>query len=106
LIPSKVSDLTATGSGAGADIKKIILQWRKNTSNTSGYYIYLGLAYNSAYAVVDTFAGNLSGTEFINTSIDVPSSGYYYVKVSAYKIYPAGNLEGQLSEWAIAHVDN
>lgn len=104
--PPQVTGLTATGSGAGILNKFVQLTWTKNIVNTDGYYIYMGLAYNSAYAKVDTLVGNLSTTNNMTRIIPISTPGFYYFKVSAYKSYPAGKLEGPLSEWAIAQVQN
>jgi hypothetical protein len=104
--PPQVTGLTASGSGAGVLNKYVQLTWTKNIINTDGYYIYMGLAYNSAYAKIDTLVGNLSTSNNMTRIIPISTPGFYYFKVSAYKSYPAGNLEGTLSEWAIANVQN
>lgn len=104
--PPQVTGLTASGSGAGILNKYVQLTWTKNIINTDGYYIYMGLAYNSAYARIDTLVGNLSTTNNMTRIIPISTPGFYYFKVSAYKSYPAGKLEGPLSEWAIAQVQN
>ncbi|MFB3845006.1 MAG: hypothetical protein ACE14O_04565 [Candidatus Cloacimonadaceae bacterium] len=108
VVPPKVIIVSATGSGANVVNKFIEITWERNDENTDGYYIYLGLAYNSAYAVVDTFIGNPvpeSGTT-LSKKIDVSAPGHYYLKMSAYKTYPDGNLEGPLSQWTYAYVAN
>lgn len=103
--PPKVTGLTASGSGPGIESKYVELTWTRNTNDTDGYYIYRGLAYNAAYARIDT-VGNVSPDTQITRIVPIAAPGFYYFKVSAYKIYPAGKLEGPLSEWAIARVDN
>jgi hypothetical protein len=105
-IPPKVTIVNATGSGAGVVHKYIEIKWNRNNENTSGYYIYLGLAYNSAYAVVDTFIGNPATTPELTKRIDIGTPGHYYLKMSAYETHSAGNLEGQLSDWVYAYVAN
>ncbi|MFO7660812.1 MAG: hypothetical protein R6V77_07860 [Candidatus Cloacimonadaceae bacterium] len=103
--PPRVTGLSAIGSGPGVESKYVELKWSKNNINTDGYYIYRGLAYNSAYARIDE-VGNVSTGSIITRVIPIEAPGFYYFKVSAYKIYPGGRLEGPLSEWAIARVDN
>ncbi len=104
--PPRVTGLTAVGSGPGVASKYVQLEWAINNINqTDGYYIYMGLAYNSAYARIDE-VGNVSTGSTITRVIPIEAPGFYYFKVSAYKNYPDGRLEGPLSEWAIARVDN
>ena len=110
--PPRVTGLTASGSGAGVLTKSATLTWTRNIVNTNGYYIYMGLAYNSVYARIDTLQGNVSTGNTMSKIVFVPSAGYYYFKVSAYRNTDNNgaplndNLEGSLSEWAIAHVEN
>jgi hypothetical protein len=103
--PPRVTGLTATGSGPGVANKFVELRWTKNQTHTDGYYIYRGLAYNAEYARVDSI-GNVSPDAIVTKIVTIISPGFYYFKVSAYKDYPSGRLEGSLSEWAIARVDN
>jgi hypothetical protein len=104
--PPRVTGLTADGSGPGVENKYVELTWTKNPSATSdGYYVYRGLAYNAEYARIDTVS-NVAPEEVVTRIIPIESPGFYYFKVSAFKQYPAGKLEGSLSEWAIARVDN
>jgi hypothetical protein len=104
--PPRVTGLTADGSGPGVEDKYVELTWTKNPSETTdGYYVYRGLAYNAEYARVDT-VGNVASAEVVTRIVPIESPGFYYFKVSAFKQYPSGKLEGSLSEWAIARVDN
>lgn len=104
--PPKVTGLEATGSGPGVVSKYVELEWTKNDiGNTDGYYIYRGLAYNAAYARIDT-VGNVSPGTTMTRIVPITAPGFYYFKVSAFKNFPAGRLEGPLSEWVIARVDN
>lgn len=117
-VPDRVVGLRASGSGAGVLTKYAALTWNKNQNNTDGYYVYMGLAYNSAYERVGSIGNSASADSTISYQVYVDAPGYYYFKVSAYKYY--GNkpsvpnpmeddsdfLEGSYSEWAIAHVNN
>lgn len=104
--PPRVTGLFAVGSGPGVESKYVELKWSIIPINQAdGYYIYRGLAYNSAYAKIDE-VGNVSTGTTITRVIPIEAPGFYYFKVSAYKNYPDGKLEGPLSEWAIARVDN
>ncbi len=110
--PNKITGLTASGSGPGVVSKYVELKWTRNdTLNTDGYYIYRGLAYNSAYARIDTL-GNISPDTQITRIVPISAPGFYYFKVSAFTKHDIynnvldGTLEGPLSEWAIARVDN
>jgi hypothetical protein len=104
--PPRVTGLSAEGSGPGVENKYVELTWTKNpAATTDGYYVYRGLAYNAEYARVDT-VGNVAPEAVVTRIVPIESPGFYYFKVSAYKQYPAGKLEGSWSEWAIARVDN
>jgi len=110
--PPRVTGLTATGSGPGVLSKYVELKWAKNNVNTDGYYIYRALAYNAAYAKLPDVVGNISTNAIITRVITIEAPGFYYFKVSAFTNHDIdGNtlntsLEGPLSEWAIARVDN
>ncbi len=103
--PPLVTGLTATGSGAGVVNKFVELKWARNVINTDGYYIYRALAYDAAYSRIDE-VGNISSTNIMTRIIPIDSPGFYYFKVSAYKNYSDGTLEGSLSDWTIAYVAN
>ncbi len=116
-VPDRVVGLNAAGSGPGVLSKYVELRWSKNQENTDGYYIYMGLAYNSAYKKVG-WTSNVNPDSTLSKIVPLDAPGFYYFKVSAYKYYgssaslpnpiedSSGYLEGSLSEWAIAHVDD
>lgn len=107
-VPPMVTGLTATGSGPGVQSKYVDLRWTKNTLNTDGYYIYMGLAYNSQFKRVgEPVFSPPDNLTTITKTIQITNPGFYYFKVSAFKNYgESGTLEGPLSEWALARVDN
>jgi hypothetical protein len=87
------------------------LEWTSNNPyNTDGYYIYRSLGYYSAYATVDTLlhAGNTATQAYIHSSENDPSvsPGDYWYRISAYKRYSSGNLEGRLSAPTFVRVGN
>lgn len=122
-IPDRVVGLSVLGSGPGIQSKYVELKWKRNVEvvdsvkNTDGYFIYMGLAYNSAYERVG-WTSNVAADSIVTKIIPIQAPGYYYFKVSAIKYY--GNdpsmpdpiedssefLEGQLSEYKLAHVQN
>jgi hypothetical protein len=116
-VPDRVVGLRASGSGPGVLSKFAQLTWNKNQNNTDGYYIYMGLAYNSAYERVG-WTSNVTPDSTLTKIIPVQAPGFYYFKVAAFKYYGNNSsmpnpiddssdfLEGSFSEWAIAHVDN
>jgi LysM repeat protein len=95
--PDPVVGITYSTSAANQNPRSVTLRWTANSpSNTSGYYVYRGLGYFSAFALIDSVQVN----EYIHSSasdITVQPGDYYY-RISAYKGYPAGNLEGRKSE--------
>ncbi|HOH98440.1 MAG TPA: hypothetical protein PL188_09085 [Candidatus Cloacimonadota bacterium] len=102
-IPGTPSGLRYTTSGSGPGTKFVNLTWDSNSSiNTDGYYIYRSLAYFNTFAVVDTVLhinGNLT-QNFIHSSADDSTvlPGDYWYRVSAFKTYHGGRLEGRFSE--------
>lgn len=95
--PDPVVGITYSTSAANQNPRSVTLRWTANSpSNTSGYYVYRGLGYFSAFALIDSVQVN----EFIHSSAsDVTvQPGDYYYRISAYKGYPGGNLEGRRSE--------
>ena len=106
IVPPKVTGLLASGSGPGITSKYVDLTWDKNPiDDTDGYFIYMSLSYNSDYKRVG-MTGNVSPDMTIRKTINHNiAAGYYYFKVSAYKVY-ADTLIGSPSEYIIAHVDN
>lgn len=107
-VPPMVTGLTATGSGSGVLSKYVELRWTKNTLHTDGYYIYMGLAYNSEFKRVgEPVFSPPDNLTTITKTVQIINPGFYYFKVSAFKNYgDSGILEGPLSEWALARVDN
>jgi len=108
-VPPQVLNLAASASPHGAAAKFVRLIWSKNLSNTTGYYIYMGMAYNAQFVRVGE-QGNISSDPggqiiiWIKTDM-VP--GDYYFKVSAYKDFgDDGILEGHLSNWVYIRVPN
>lgn len=101
LVPEQVSELVANPSHAGETNKYVSLSWRVNsTTTTDGYYIYRSLSYYSTFARVDTvFTVNQYD------HIDILAGDYYY-KVSGFKSYPSGRLEGRQSAPMFVHVPN
>jgi hypothetical protein len=80
----------------------VILSWNSNAPfNTDGYFVYRSLGYNSAYAVVDTVwhVDNEPRQSFTHSAANdhTVAPGDYYYRVSAFKDFPAGRLEGRQS---------
>jgi hypothetical protein len=100
ITPPQITGLTASGNSVG-----VYLAWNKNDDNyTDGYYIYKSLAYNAAYERIATISNVTPGqTVSINLS-NLAAGNYYYFKVSAYKSYPDGILEGPWSNYVYARV--
>lgn len=95
--PAPVVGITYSVSPAHQNPRSVTLRWTANSSlNTSGYYVYRGLGYFSAYALIDSVQVN----EYIHSSANdnTVQPGDYYYRISAYKGYPGGNLEGRKSE--------
>ncbi|GAB1366766.1 hypothetical protein MASR1M36_16370 [Candidatus Cloacimonadaceae bacterium] len=95
--PAPVVGITYSVSPAHQNPRSVTLRWTANSAtNTSGYYVYRGLGYFSAYALIDSVQVN----EFIHSSANdnTVQPGDYYYRISAYKGYPGGNLEGRKSE--------
>ena len=101
VVPEQVSDLEALPSPANVANKYVRLTWRANsTATTDGYYVYRGLSYFSEFARVDTV---LTVSQYDHINI-LP--GDYYYRVSAFKTYGAGRLEGRLSAPVFVRVPN
>lgn len=78
------------------------LSWNSNSPyNTDGYYVYRSLGYYNSFAIVDTVwhVDGESRQTFIHSAANdytvVP--GDYYYRISAFKDYDAGRLEGRPS---------
>jgi len=95
--PDPVVGISYSTSAVNQNPRFVTLRWTANSpSNTSGYYIYRGIGYYSAFALIDSVSVN----EFIHSSTNDQTvlPGAYYYRISAYKGYPGGNLEGLKSE--------
>lgn len=102
-IPSNVGGLQGHAIRPGPYTVYVQLSWSgNNPNNTDGYYIYRSLSYNSAYAVIDTLLHTEGiDSQTYNHSSENDSSvtaGRFWYSVSAFKTYPAGNLEGRKCE--------
>jgi len=110
VVPDIVSEVTTASSPAGASNKFVIITWRSNSPiTTTGYYVYRGLGYYSTYTVVDTvYVPTNPGSTTSCTHGAKPwhtvFPGEYYYKISAFKQYPAGRLEGRQSQPAWVRV--
>lgn len=101
IVPGDVTGLQHTVLGSGSPTPYILFEWNSNNAyNTDGYYIYRSLGYFSAYAIVDTVlhVANEPLQRYIHSSDNDPTvrPGDFWYRVSAYKEYPAGRLEGRL----------
>lgn len=97
VIPEPVVGISVNTSAANQVPRIVTLRWTANSpSNTSGYYVYRALGYFASYALIDS----VRVPEFAHSSANdfTVMPGDYYYKVSAYKGYPGGNLEGRKSE--------
>jgi len=111
IVPGEVSGITANAFGTGSDTRYVRLEWVSNNPyNTDGYYIYRSLGYYSAYAVVDTVmhAAGSPIQSYVHSSASDPSvsPGDYWYRVSAFKSYPAGDLEGRNSTPVFVRISN
>ena len=99
--PEDVQGLNSDVRVAGNFARYIDLTWNSNTTSyTDGYYVYRSLGYFSAYAIVDTVlhVANEPLQRYIHSSDNDPTvrPGDFWYRVSAYKEYPEGRLEGRL----------
>jgi hypothetical protein len=93
--PDPVNGITVTPSVTNASVKSVTVRWRANNSeNTTGYYIYRGMGYYSAFSIV----GETQDSIYVHTGPTVRPGVEYYYKVSAFKTYPQGKLEGRRSD--------
>jgi hypothetical protein len=100
-IPGDVSGLQATAFGSGSSTRYVVFRWNSNNANdTDGYYLYRSLGYYSAFALVDTVLHipGVSLQQYTHSSANDPTvaPGDYWYKISAFKNYSAGRLEGRL----------
>ncbi|MDD2332244.1 MAG: fibronectin type III domain-containing protein [Candidatus Cloacimonetes bacterium] len=92
-VPLQVTDVTATAQSVpNSSIRSVVVSWTRNSvDNSDGYYIYRSLGYYAEFALVGE-VGNIG--EFTHLNV-LP--GQYYYKVSAFKQYSEGRLEGRAS---------
>ncbi|HNZ06762.1 MAG: hypothetical protein KBA79_01675 [Candidatus Cloacimonetes bacterium] len=94
IVPEIISNLQVFPSAPGAASKYVDLTWQANPEySTDGYYVYRGLGFYSAFAVVDTVYTNRASHGSKPWHSVVP--GEYYYKISAFKQYSGGRLEGR-----------
>jgi hypothetical protein len=110
VIPGDVSNLQYNVEASGAT-RAIRLTWNSNNDNdTDGYYVYRSLGYYNAYAVVDStlHVPDSGFQQFTHSSANDPSvaPGVYWYRISAYKNYAAGKLEGRPSTPLIVRIPN
>ncbi|HPI26480.1 MAG TPA: hypothetical protein PLO57_08465 [Candidatus Cloacimonadota bacterium] len=111
IIPGEVSGIIASAFGSGYDTRYVRLEWVSNNPyNTDGYYVYRSLGYYSSYAVVDTVMHAVGSPtqSYVHSSASDPSvsPGDYWYRVSAFKSYPSGNLEGRNSVPVFVRIRN
>ena len=97
VVPEPVTGISHTTSSQHQNPCWVNIKWVANSaSNTDGYFIYRGIGYYSSFSLV----GDVKTNEFMHSSADDPTvrPGDYYYRVSAYKTYPEGKLEGRRSE--------
>jgi len=101
-IPVEVSGVQSDVYGVQEATPYVNLSWNSNSHhNTDGYIIYRSLGYYSAYAIIAT-RPHIQGSDrqsYSHSSADDPTvaPGDYYYRISAYKDYEAGRLEGRQS---------
>ncbi len=111
VVPGEVGGISANAYTGSGDTRYVRLEWISNNPyNTDGYYVYRSLGYYSSYAMIDTVmhATGLPQQSYIHSSENDPSvsPGDYWYKVSAFKSYPSGDLEGRLSAPFFVRVPN
>ncbi len=102
IVPGDVTGLQSTVLGTGTVTPYVKLVWNSNNPyNTDGYIVYRSLGYYSAYAVIDTLlhVGGESVQNYVHSAANDPTvtPGDYWYRVSAYKDYSGGRLEGRPS---------
>ena len=111
IVPGDVTGLQHTVLGSGSPTPYILFEWNSNNAyNTDGYYIYRSLGYFSAYAVVDTVL-HITGESlqsYVHSSANDPTvgPGDFWYRISAYKNFPAGRLEGRPSSPHFDRISN
>ncbi|MCK9557111.1 MAG: hypothetical protein PHO85_02890 [Candidatus Cloacimonetes bacterium] len=101
--PAYVTGVQLSSEGTGSAPRIVRVSWNSNSSsNTDGYFVYRSKGHSNAYAVIDTVmhVASADHQQYIHSSENDSSvtPGEYWYRVSAYKDYPAGRLEGRLSE--------
>ena len=97
VVPEPVTGITHNTSSQHQNPCWVNIKWAANSaSNTDGYFIYRGIGYYSSFALVDSSRTN----EYVHSSANDPTvqPGDYWYRISAYKTYPEGKLEGRRSE--------
>lgn len=93
-VPEVISNLELYPSPPGAANKFVELRWSANPAySTDGYYVYRGLGFFSTFTIVDTVYVNNASHGSKPWHRVMP--GEYYYKVSGFKQYPSGRLEGR-----------
>ena len=92
-VPNQVVGIKLETSARLAATKWVKIEWQKDTS-VHGYYVYRGLSINSQFMRIADIDRN-DIVEYIDRDDITP--GVYWYRLSAYKDYPEGRLEGKLS---------
>lgn len=105
IVPETISNLQVFPSPPHSTNKYVELTWQANPNySTDGYYVYRSLSFYATFALVDTVFTNRVSHGSKPWHHVFP--GEYYYKISAFKDYPGGRLEGRpcLPVWV--HVPN
>jgi len=92
-IPNEVVGLSLQSSPRNSPTKWVRISWQEDSS-VDGYYIYRGRSLTSQFVRIQTIDQNYV-KEY--TDSDNINTGIYWYRISAYKEYPEGALEGKLS---------
>ncbi|MDD3536040.1 MAG: hypothetical protein PHC50_07845 [Candidatus Cloacimonetes bacterium] len=100
VVPGTVSGLQLIPMGTGTEARAVFISWNNNNIfDTNGYYVYRGLSFYSSYAIIDTVyhAMNADNQSYTHSSENDPTvqTGDYWYRISAFKDYPSGRLEGR-----------
>ncbi len=85
----------------------LVVSWNPlDMMDCDGYYIYRSLSHSGQYVRLIDNPTNVNGPGIPNSAVeelefedhDVISGIYYYYKISGYRIYSEGVLEGSISE--------
>ena len=110
VIPGEVSGLSCSAFGSGSATRYVRMEWISNNAyNTDGYYVYRSLGYYNAYALIDTVmhVPNVATQSFIHSSANDASvsPGDYWYRISAFKRYNTGTLEGRYGTPAFVRIN-